>query len=114
MSSMYRNNELMFPHTAISALKSARNGAWLELTEHIEQLDEADEESLAFTLMMVRLCGCLNCQPGSYKLSLGCGTCASRAVASFKGSDSALLRKFRKAREEVEEYLASREASQAT
>ncbi|HBY92835.1 MAG TPA: hypothetical protein DEP84_02555 [Chloroflexi bacterium] len=110
---MYRNNELMFPHSAIPALRGVRNGAWLELTEHIEQLDEANEESLAFTLMMVRLCGCLNCQPGSYKLSLGCDTCASRAVTSFKGSDSALLRRFRKAKEEVEAFLASHEASNA-
>lgn len=110
MSAMYRNNELMFPHSAVPALKGVRNGAWLELTEHIETLDEADEESLAFTLMMVRLCGCLNCQPGSYRLSLGCGTCASRVVASFKGSDAALLRRFRKAREEVEAFLASRKA----
>jgi hypothetical protein len=107
---MYRNNELMFPHSAVSALKGVRSGAWAELTEHVAQLDEADEESLAFQLMMIRLCGCLNCQPGSYKLSLGCDTCASRAAAGFKGSDSALLRRFRKAQEEIRAFLASREA----
>lgn len=107
MSSMFRNNELMFPHRAVSALTAVRNGAWQELTERIALLDEAEDESLAFSLMMIKLCGCLKCQPGCYKLSLGCTTCASRAVASFKGPDSALIRRFRKAHEEIQSFLAA-------
>lgn len=101
----------MFPHSAVSALKEARNGDWSELVDRIEQLDEADSESLAFALLMIRLCGCLNCQPGGFKLSLGCRTCAFRAVAGFKGNDAALLRNFRKAHKEIEDFLATREAT---
>jgi hypothetical protein len=107
---MFRNNELMFPHRAVPALVRVRNGAWQELTEHIADLDESEEESLAFSLMMIKLCGCLKCQPGCFKLSLGCSTCASRAISGFKGPDSALIRRFRKAQEEVQAFLDDRTA----
>lgn len=104
---MYENNELLFPHRIIGSLRHVRNGQWRDLVERIAELPETDPESLAFSLMMIKLCGCLKCQPGSYKLSLGCSTCAKRTLAGLKSSDAALLRRFRTAREEVEEYLAS-------
>ncbi len=103
---MYKNNELLFPHRSTSSLRHIRNGKWQELVDRIAELPEADPDSLAFSLMMIRLCGCLKCQPGSYKLSLGCSTCAKRTLAGFKRSDTALLRRFRVAKEEIEEYLS--------
>lgn len=108
MSAMFRNNELMFPHSAVSSLTEVRNGSWRELTEHVAGLSETEVESLAFSLMMIKLCGCLKCQPGCYKLSLGCATCASRAIGSFKGADSVLLKRYRKAYDEVNGFLANR------
>ncbi|MCS7287034.1 MAG: hypothetical protein NZ653_07870 [Anaerolineae bacterium] len=70
-------------------------------------LPETHEESLAFSLLIIRLCNCLNCNLGSYKASLGCVTCAKRAVIGFKESDEALLKLFEQARREVAEFLAS-------
>ncbi|MDW8102579.1 MAG: hypothetical protein RMK30_06855 [Anaerolineae bacterium] len=70
-------------------------------------MPETHEESLAFSLLIIRLCNCLNCNLGSYKASLGCVTCAKRAVIGFKESDEALLKLFEQARREVAEFLAS-------
>jgi hypothetical protein len=60
--------------------------------------------------MMIKLCKCLRCDLGSYRASLGCCTCAQRAIKGFKGSDRALLRYYERARREVRAYLESIEA----
>ena len=93
--------EWMFPHSALPALLDARGDQWRELVQRISTLDEEHEDSLGFMLMMVRLCGCATCQPGSFRLSLGCGTCAYRTVANSKGSDGQLIQNFYIARDEV-------------
>ncbi|MDQ7029433.1 MAG: hypothetical protein Q9O62_06480 [Ardenticatenia bacterium] len=102
---MFRNNELIYPQSVTKWLAELRGQKWKRLVEYVSELPETHEDALAFQLMMVRLCGCLTCQPGGYKLSLGCKTCASRTVSSFSGSDSALLRRYRQAQQEVREFL---------
>jgi hypothetical protein len=62
---------------------------------------EEHEDTLGFSLMMIRLGGCLTCDLDSYRASLGCATCSKRTVAGFKGSDKALIKKFEEARKEV-------------
>jgi len=108
---MFRNNVFLFPHRITRTLANLRGPKWKELVETVAQKEETDPDALAFQLMMVQLCGCLKCQPGSYKLSLGCQTCASRTVSSLSGSDAALLRRYRKAKEEVNEFLALRHSN---
>ncbi|MFQ6014756.1 MAG: hypothetical protein ACE5NP_04870 [Anaerolineae bacterium] len=56
--------------------------------------------------MMIRLCGCLQCNPDSYKAALGCTACATRTIRGIKWSDATLLRRFRKAKADIEKYLA--------
>ncbi len=102
---MFRNNELIYPQSVTKWLVELRGQKWKELVQYIRELPETHPDALAFQLMMVRLCGCLTCQPGGYKLSLGCKTCASRTVSSFSGSDSALLRRYRQAQQDVQEFL---------
>ncbi len=104
---MYPRSEILFPNRSIPTLKGLRDGQWRELVERISNLPETHEDSLAFCLMMIKLCDCMNCDLGSYKASLGCPTCARRVVIAAKGSDAALLKRFEKAREEILEYLAS-------
>jgi hypothetical protein len=105
---MYPRTEILFPHRSISALKGLKNGQWQKLVEHVAALPETHEDSLAFSLMMIKLCDCMNCDLGSYKASLGCSTCARRAIGATKGSDSIILmRHFEKAKEEVLAYLES-------
>lgn len=108
---MRGNNEWLYPASATPQLREARGDEWRELTEYVASLEEEHEDSLAFALMMVKICGCLNCQPGGYKLSLGCGTCAFRAAANLKGSDNQLLRRYQSSREEVLTFLETKEST---
>jgi hypothetical protein len=62
-------------------------------------------DALAFSLMMIRLNKCLNCDLGSYKASLGCCACARRTINSFKGTDVQLFEKFEAIKRDLLEYL---------
>ena len=107
---MYPRSEILFPHRCVSSLKRVRGPEWQDLVSRIADLDDTDKESLAFALMMIKLTGCLNCDLDSYKASLGCCTCAKRAINAFKGSDKALLRKFDDAKAELAAYQSEHEA----
>ena len=102
---MYPESEILFPTRCISQLASLRGPDWRELVEYIASLPETHEDSLSFSLMMIKFNSCLTCDLDSYRASLGCTTCAKRMVVGFKGSDKALVRKFEEAREEVIAYL---------
>ena len=52
------------------------------------KLPETDPDSLAFTLMMIRLDGCVKCHEGSFKYMRGCQLCATQTVMQFKGADA--------------------------
>jgi hypothetical protein len=105
MKTVYFKSELLFPHESVPALGDIRDGAWQKLVERVASLPDTHEDSLAFSLMMIRLCGCLRCNPGSYKASLGCSACGKRVIGMLKQSDVRLMDRFRKAREEVRMYL---------
>jgi hypothetical protein len=105
---MYPRSEILFPHRCVASLKRMRGPEWQRLVEQIAELPDTHEDSLAFALMMIRLSGCLTCDLDSYKASLGCCTCAKRAINAFKGSDKLLTRKFEEARAELKDYLAKR------
>jgi hypothetical protein len=109
---MYPRSEILFPHRCVATLKRMRGPEWQKLVEHIADLPDTHEDSLAFALMMIKISGCLNCDLDSYKASLGCCTCAKRAINAFKGSDKLLLRKFQEAKAELEQYLAQHGDSQ--
>ncbi len=102
---MYPESEILFPTRCIPGLKGLRDERWEELVERVSSLPETHEDSLAFCLMMIRLCKCLRCDLGSYRASLGCCTCAQRAIKGFKSSDRALMRSFSRAKREVRKYL---------
>lgn len=108
MQSIYfkPETEILFPHWAIPQLTDLRNGKWQDLAEYVASLPETHEDSLAFGLMMIKICGCLNCNPGGYKASLGCMACSRRTVGMVKKSDSALLGIFRQSQKEVRKFLA--------
>jgi len=85
-----------------------RSPRWQELVSRVARLPEDHVDSLALSLLMIRLCNCLKCDLGSYKASLGCCACAQRALSGFKSSDAALLRRFEGSRKRVIDYLESR------
>lgn len=102
---MYPDSEVLFPTRCICQLANLRDADWRRLVEYVASLPETHEDSLAFSLMMIRFSSCLTCDLDSYRASLGCSTCARRTVAGFKGSDRALLRRFEQAHQEVAAYL---------
>jgi hypothetical protein len=102
---MYPRSEILFPHRCVASLVHLRGPKWQALVKSVAALSERHVDALAFSLMMIKMDKCLNCDLGSYKASLGCCACARRAINSFKGTDSQLLGKFEDARKELLEYL---------
>lgn len=105
--------EILFPHKSVSALTNLREAKWRELAKHVATLPEDHPESLSFCLMMIRQCGCLDCNPDRYKALMGCSACAKRNVTGYKSADEGLLRAFRQARKDVNEYLEDTQLAKA-
>ncbi len=110
MKTVYFRTELLFPHESVSALIDVGDGQWQSLVRRVTDLPETHEDALAFSLMMIRLCGCLRCNPGSYRASLGCSACGRRIIGMIKESDDPLIVHFHKAREDLRRYLLTGEA----
>lgn len=105
MKTVYFRAELLFPHESVLALADAGNGQWEDLVIRVADLPETHEDSLAFCLMMIRLCGCLRCNPGSYKASLGCSACGRRIIGMNRETDDDLIAYFEKAKDDLVIYL---------
>ena len=101
---MYPDSEILFPTRCIPVLRDLRGDEWRDLIQEVLKRPEDHEDTLGFSLMMIRLGGCLTCDLDSYRASLGCATCSKRTVAGFKGTDKALVKKFKDARKEVTAY----------
>jgi hypothetical protein len=102
---MYPKAELLFPPRLIASLRNLRGPEWVALVDRIVKLPETDPDSLAFTLMMVRLDGCVKCHEGSFKYMRGCQLCATQTVMQFKGTDADLGMLYQKARRDIDAYL---------
>ncbi|MBI5563977.1 MAG: hypothetical protein HY870_03705, partial [Chloroflexi bacterium] len=74
---------------------------------------ETHVDSLAFSMMMINIGGCLTCDLDSYRASLGCATCAKRTIGSFKGADKVLKKHFEDARKEVSAFVKTSEIGTA-
>ena len=105
---MYPKSEILFPRRCLPSLRRMRDPRWQELVIRVSKLPEDHVDSLALQLLVVRLCNCLKCDLGSYKASLGCCACAQRALSGFKGSDTALIRRFEGVKTQVISYLQGR------
>ncbi|MCX7707331.1 MAG: hypothetical protein N2204_04920 [Anaerolineae bacterium] len=103
---MYPKAELLFPPRLIGSLRNLRGPEWAALVDRVAKLPETDPDSLAFSLMMIRLDGCVKCHEGSFKYMRGCQLCATQTIMQFKGTDADLLALYRKARRDIDAYLA--------
>ena len=103
---MYPKAELLFPPRLIASLRDLRGPEWAAQVERVAKLPEIDPDSLAFSLMMIRLDGCVKCHEGSFKYMRGCQLCATQTIMQFKGTDVDLLELYRKARRDIDAYLA--------
>ncbi|HUS84618.1 MAG TPA: hypothetical protein VMX56_05705 [Anaerolineales bacterium] len=105
VASMYADNELLFPVNVISGLRYSRGEEWSALVERVSNLPEDNMELLAFSLMMVRIDGCLTCETDSYRAMRGCKACSEQSLRRYKGSDLELLSTYQKALEDVQQYF---------
>lgn len=104
---MHAGSELLFPPYAIAPLKELRGAEWQALVKRIAALPETHPDSLAFSLTMMRLDGCLTCETDSYKAMRGCVQCAIQTVRRFKEGDQELLKLYEQAQKEVGAYLGT-------
>ena len=96
---------ILFPNEAVPALSHLRGDDWRALVKRIRALPQDDLDTLAFGLMMVQLCDCQQCNLFLYRLRKGCARCAQQHINEAKDSDRALMRRFEKAKAEIQELL---------
>ncbi len=101
---MYTENALLFPRTAIPALRGLRGTSWDALIDRVASLPDFHEETLAFMLMMIRLNGCLACETDSFRAMRGCNLCAVQTLRRFRGPDEELMSFYADALREVREF----------
>jgi hypothetical protein len=105
---VYADNELLFPPYVIPTLRNLRGDQWRDLVDRVAALPQDHPDSLAFSLMMMRLDGCLTCETDSFRAMRGCTACAQQVLRRHKGSEAELLKRYQKALQDVKAYLASR------
>jgi hypothetical protein len=102
---MYVNTEIMFPPSVIPTLRDACGPEWRRLVDSVSQLEETHPESLAFSLMMIRLNGCLECETDSYRAMRGCAACALQSVRRFRNNERELIRQYKAALKDMQAFL---------
>ena len=104
---MYMQTEIMFPPRVIPMLRDVCGPEWRRLVDKVAALDETHPESLAFSLMMIRLDGCLECETDSFRAMRGCPACALQTVRRYRSKERELVRLYQAALKDVQGYLAS-------
>lgn len=102
---MYVKSEIMFPAYVIPTLREASGKEWQKLVDHVSALDDAAPERLALSLLMIRLGGCLECETDSFRAMRGCAPCAQQTARRYRAQEKELIRQYKTALKEVQEYL---------
>ncbi len=104
---MYHSDtEILFPMRVAPTLRDLRGRRWRRLVDRALQAPDAALDQLAFSLMMIRLAGCLTCHPDSYRALRGCTACATQVVRRFRGEDDELAAHFQRAKTDVSLFLS--------
>lgn len=102
---MYVRTEILFPPDLIPTLREAGGKDWQQLIDQVAPLPDTHPERLALALLMVRLCGCLECETDSFRAMRGCATCALQAVRRYRRQERELIRQYKATLKEVHEHL---------
>ncbi len=109
MSMFNPDTELFFPMRVIPLLGTIRGEEWRGLIGKVTQPDASEVEPAAISLMLVRLCGCVNCNVDSFRAMRGCTECARLTLRRIKSPDSELLQLYENTKNEVTLFLEKRE-----
>ena len=104
---MYVQTEILFPPRLIPQLRDAGGPEFRKLVDRVGSLDEAHPESLAFTLMIIRLDGCLECETDSFRAMRGCLACALQNLRRHRADERELLKLYKSALKEVQAHPAA-------
>lgn len=108
IAALYQNDaEVLFPARVIPSLRHLRGEKWRQLVDYVSPRPESDPEVLAFSLLMIRLDGCLRCTADSYRAMRGCTMCAQQTITRFRGTDEDLIEQWQIARGEILAWLNS-------
>ncbi len=110
---MYTDNEILFPHYAIPALRETRGPAWRRLIDDLERKEETSDATLALMSLMIELNGCLPCETDSYRAMRGCTACARQTLRRHKGSDAELMRLYEESLAKIRESDIATPAAEA-
>lgn len=105
---MYVQTEILFPPRLIPQLREAGGPEWRKLVDRVAGLDEAHPESLALTLTIIRLDGCLECETDSFRAMRGCLACALQNLRRYRKDERELLKHYKAALKDVQAQLAQR------
>jgi radical SAM superfamily enzyme len=64
----------------------------------------SDVEKIGFSMMMVKLGGCITCSADSFRAMRGCTHCATQTIRRFRGSDEELKTLFKENVKEVKNF----------
>ena len=103
------DTELMYPMRVTPSLRNVRDEKWTAIIDHVTAANVSTKDQLAFTLMMVKLDGCINCNTDSFRAMRGCTQCAKQNIKRFRGNDDELFEQYEQARIEIEKYLGIRQ-----
>jgi hypothetical protein len=101
----HSDTEILFPMRVAPSLNKLRGETWKRLVAEVCRAPDTSIEQLAFSLVLIRVNGCLTCHTDCYRAMRGCSVCASMAVRRFRGSDEELRALYDDARWEVAAYL---------
>jgi hypothetical protein len=96
------DTEILFPMRVAPELRELRGKKWRALVDRVCKASDASLDQLAFTLLLVRLSGCLTCHTYSYRALRGCTLCATHTIRRFRGEDEELIDLFMLARADIE------------
>ncbi len=110
---VYRKYDLLFTPHLIPQSRSLRGEEWDNLIDHLAALPETHPDTLAFSMMMINLGGCLPCEMDSYRAQRGCATCAKQTVIGYKGSDKQLMKQYEKAQQFISGQASDQQLKKA-
>lgn len=110
---MYHSDtEILFPMRVAPNLGDLRERKWRRLVKKVTNAKDASINQLAFSLLLIRLNGCMTCHTGSYRAMRGCTICATQVIKRFKGDDDDLLYHFEQAKVDISRFMKVDEKSQ--
>jgi hypothetical protein len=109
---MYNSDtDFLYPTRVTPLLRGIRGGVWDKLVDFISGTQSSEFEKAAFSLMMVRLGRCVDCDSDSFRASQGCTQCSKLMIHRFKGEDTDLENLYKSARKDLEKYQKSSETN---